>query len=254
MISKRQNSIGIKQMIRLEWMTKTTDLLLAGLDKHSIRAELHEFLAEKKGSGAEGGRGETSRTQAVNILMKAWVSPDEDLINLRDDALSLAAELSPDHRVPLHWAVISASYPFWLNVSKQCGRLLNLQNQISQQQVFSRLREVYGDRETVSRYARYTVRSFGAWDILKDSNAKGCYERGATYVVDDPRKLALLLECALLATPNQKAALSELMGSPGLFPFQLPARKGDWLGGFASRLSVMRYGLDEEMVSYSNAS
>ncbi len=88
-MGKRHESIGIKQTIRHEWMQKTTNLLLAGLDAKSIRKELHEFLANRKGSGSTEERGATSRTQVVNILMKIWVTPDKDLVQLRDATLQI---------------------------------------------------------------------------------------------------------------------------------------------------------------------
>ena len=44
----RHESIGIKQAIRFEWMQKTANLLMAGLDAKTIRQELHEFLADRK--------------------------------------------------------------------------------------------------------------------------------------------------------------------------------------------------------------
>jgi len=90
-----------------------------------------------------------------------------------------------------------------------------------------------------------------AWGVLIDSTEKGCYERGPTIPVTESRQQALLYESALFASPNQKAALSQLNGSPGLFPFQIPPISGDSLGAATNRLVVMRYGLDEEIVSLS---
>ena len=53
-MGKRHEAIGIKQAIRFEWMQKAANLLLAGLDAKTIRQELHEFLADRKGNGSEG--------------------------------------------------------------------------------------------------------------------------------------------------------------------------------------------------------
>ena len=151
-MGKRHESIGIKQVIRFDWMQKTVNLLLAGLDATKIRQELHEFLADKKGNGSKGERSDQTRTFAVNNLMKIWVSPDSELILLRDASLSSLRENS---LMPLavHWGMISAVYPFWFNVARQTGRLLALQEQVTQMQIIGRMKEQYGDRQTVSRYA-----------------------------------------------------------------------------------------------------
>ncbi len=158
LIGKRHEAIGIKQTIRLDWMQKAAHLLLAGLDDKTIRQELHEFLADRKGNGSAGERSDGTRTFAVNNLMKIWVSPDPELIPFRDAALTLLRE-NLSMAMAVHWGMISAVYPFWFNVARQTGRLLALQDQVTQIQIINRLKEHYGDRQTVSRYARFVIRS-----------------------------------------------------------------------------------------------
>ena len=123
-MSKRDDVIGIKQAIRLEWMQKTTNLMLAGVDAKKIREDLHEFLANKKGDGTESERGKTSRTQVVNMLMNIWVSLDKQLLPFRDTSLEILRK-NPSMSLAVHWGMISATYPFWFNVALLVGRLLN---------------------------------------------------------------------------------------------------------------------------------
>ena len=52
-MGKRHEAVGVKQVLRYEWLQRTVNLLLAGLDAKAIRLELHAFLAEKRGSGEE---------------------------------------------------------------------------------------------------------------------------------------------------------------------------------------------------------
>jgi hypothetical protein len=243
----RHEAIGVKQTIRFEWMQKAANLLLAGLDAKTIRQELHEFLAGRRGNGADGERGTTSRTQVVNILMKVWVSPDLDLMPFRDASLTYLRE-EPAMAPAIHWGMISAAYPFWFNVARQTGRLLALQDQVTQTQIVGRLKEQYGDRQTVSRYARCVIRSFVAWDVLKDSAAKGCYESAAPVGITDAHLVALMLESALLAIPDAKGVLGLLLGSPAFFPFQLPPITGDRVSHSSERIEVVRYGLDDELL------
>lgn len=236
-MGKRHEAVGIKQVIRFEWIQKAANLLLAGLDAKTIRQELHEFLAEKKGDGSEGERGATSRTQVVNMLMKIWVSPDTDLTLFRDASLAFLRE-KPTMALAIHWGMISAMYPFWFNVARQIGRLLALQDQVTQTQIVNRLKEQHGDRQTVSRYARYVIRSFVFWGALKDSEAKGCYEKAAPVNIAEPN----------LATPEAKGALGLLLNNPAFFPFQLPVMTGDFVFQPSDRIDVVRYGLDEELL------
>lgn len=248
MRNKRHQKLGIKQTIQKVWMDKTVQMMLAGFSEKEIRHELDEYLLTQKQSGGIGERGEKTYGMAISLLA-SWFAPEKELIPFRDDALQLAREAQKSSWVPLHWAIISASYPFWFSVARQIGRLFNLQEQITQSQIFNRLKEQYGDRETVSRNARYTVRSFVAWEALKDSETKGCYEKSVQINIEDTNLAILMLESALLATPETKSPLCLLLNSPALFPFQLPVMSGDFISHHSKRIDVIRYGLDDDMLS-----
>jgi len=251
-MSKRHETIGIKQAIRFEWMQKTANLLLAGLDAKSIRQELHEFLADRKGNGSEGERSDQTRTFVVNNLMKIWVSPDPELIPFRDALLTFLRD-SPSMAPAIHWAMLSAAYPFWFNVARQTGRLLALQDQVTQTQIINRMKEQYGDRQTIFRYGRYVLRSFVAWGALKDSSATGCYEKAVPVCVADTNLAILMFESALLAAPDAKGALGLLLNNPAFFPFQLPMMTGDLVTQRSERINVTRYGLDDELLTLNIA-
>ena len=246
-MGKRHEKLGVKQTIQKSWMDRSLQMILAGMPEKEIRSELNDYLSTQLQSGGTGNRGPKTYGMAVSILA-SWFSPDKDLIAFRDDALQIARHLPIEQWLPLHWAVISASYPFWFAVAKQVGRLLNLQDQITQAQVFGRLKEQYGDRETVARNARYTIRSFVAWGVLKDSKAKGCYESLAPINVTDSDLAILMFESALHATPEAKDALGLLLNNPAFFSFQLPVMTGAFVSQQNERIGVDRYGLDDEML------
>lgn len=247
-MSKRHDMIGIKQTLCHEWMQKAVDLLLAGLDAKAMRQELHEFLAAGRGRGWRGMRSQQTRTFVVNNLMKIWVSPDLELQALRNAALAYLRE-HPSTGVAIHWAMISAVYPFWFNVAGQTGRLLKLQDKVTQTQIITRLKEHYGDRQTVSRYARFVIRSLVAWGVLRDTKTKGCYGAGDVIKIDDPELQALLLESALWAIPDGKRSLNNLLDCPSFFPFQWQTLAGAQIGQCTKRIDVTHYGLDKELLS-----
>lgn len=246
-MSKRHEKLGIKQTIQKIWMDKTVQMMLAGFSENEIRSELDEYLSTQRQSGGIGERGKKTYGMAISLLA-AWFSPNDELIEFRDGALNVARNLKVADWLPLHWAVLSASYPFWFNVAKQIGRLLNLQDQITQAQIFGRLKEQYGDRETVARNARYTVRSFVAWEALKDSKTKGRYKRAARVSIIDVNLAILMIESALLANPDSKSALGLIQNSPAFFPFELPLMTGDFVSQKSKRIDVLRYGLDDELL------
>jgi len=246
-MGKRHEKIGIKQVIRIEWMDHVLNMLLAGMDPESIRTELKSYLADKKQSGGTGERGEKTYLMAIGPL-STWFDPEPELVDFRDHALMMASKLQQKQWLPLHWAILSAAYPFWFSVAKQTGRLLNLQEKVTQRQIFNRLIEQYGDRETVSRNARYAIRSFVAWGVLKDTESKGSYEKSDTLSIQDKDLVILLLEAALYATPEGKGALGLLINSPAFFPFEFPMLTGDLIAKRAHGIDVIRLGLDDELL------
>jgi hypothetical protein len=246
-MGKRHEAIGIKQAIRFEWMEKAAKLLLVGFDSKIIRQELHEFLAGRKSNGSDGERSDQTRTFAVNNLMNIWVSPDPELLSFRNASLAFLHE-HPSAALAVHWGMISAVYPFWFNAARQTGRLLALQDQVTQTQIINRLKEHYGDRQTVSRYARFVIRSFVAWGALKDSEAKGCYEKAKPVSISDGNLAILMCESALLATPESRGTLGLFLNNPAFFPFQLPVMTGDFVSQRSDRIDVVRYGLDDELL------
>lgn len=244
-MGSRYESIGIKQTLRLEWMQKTTHLLLAGLGESAIRQELHASLTDE----SKGKKSALTRGFAVGNLMNTWVCPHDELIPLRDAALAFLRE-SPDMAIAIHWSMISAAYPFWFNTARQTGRLLALQGKITQAQIIRRLKEHYGDRPTVSRYAMYVIRSFVAWGVLKDSGPKGCYEKADPLHITNTALVMLMLEAALLTTKDARGDLGMLINSPAFFPFSLPAISADALLPYGSHLEVLYYGQGEALLQW----
>lgn len=247
MTSKRHEKLGIKQTIQIDWMGRVVQMQLAGMSESEIREDLNEFLSTQKQSGGIGERGKKTYSMAISIL-SSWFPKDEELKAFCETALDLAKSLQPSEWLPLHWAVVSASYPFWFNVAKQVGRILNLQNKITQRQIFDRLKEQYGDRETVARNARYTVRSFVAWGTLKDSDKRGCYEKPDLYIINNPEIAILLIESALHTATEGKGSLGLLTNNPGFFPFQIPLLTGDYITHNSERIDVAHHGFDDELL------
>lgn len=246
-MSKRHETIGIKQAIRIEWLDKAVNLLLSGLDAKSIRAELHEYLSERKGDGSLGERSKNTRSFAVNNIMHIWVTPAKEVLPLRDDALKLIKE-KPDLAYTMHWAMLCAVYPFWYNTAVQTGRLLNLQDQVTQKQIISRLKEHYGDRDTIGRYAKYVIRAFVYWGVLKETDDKGCYTQGKSSEVMDEDATALLCEAVLLAKVEGKSTIGDFVNSPGLLPFYLPSIAPARLADINIRLSLSAYSAGDEYI------
>lgn len=242
----RTEQIGFSQRIQLAWLEQTAALLLAGHKKEEIQAALHELLQDKLSKDSEARWG--NRGKSVSLLLNTWVSVPPAIKGLRDSGLELWRDLPlPDH-LPLHWGMSMAAYPFFGAVAETTGRLLQLQGTVASAQVQRRLREQFGERETVARAGRRILRSFVDWGVLQDTAEKGVYQAGSPKVIKDPKLAAWLIEATLIANDSQSKPLQAIIQSPILFPFLINLPNSSQLEQ-NDRLELFRQGLDTDMVS-----
>ncbi len=246
MSSNRFTQIGVDRLIRLEWLEKTADLVLAGNDIKSIKEILQSDLQKSFRSERVDVRGSIDKT--ITILIKTWASVPKGLKSLHNDALELLKSIPRHYHLPIHWGMVMAVYPFWAGVALQVGRLLNLQGSAVASQVQRRVREQYGERETVARRARYVLRSFCDWGVLKETETKGIYILGVKSTIDDPQIIAWLFIAYLYTRPNGSAPYKELISSPIFFPFTITQIHPDILSTFSSQIELHKHGLDEDLI------
>jgi hypothetical protein len=245
-MSKRIEQIGFSQRVRLEWLEQTANLVLAGNDKTAINDALQMMLKDVVSIGGQAERG--NREKIVTILLKVWQTVPVELESLRTEGLELLQRLPRRDHLTIHWGMVTAAYPFWSGVATQVGRLLRLQGSAAAAHVQRRVREQYGERETVSRAARRILRSYLDWGVLKETSTKGVYEAGTALAVDDPKLIVWLVETSLHARPNSSAPLTDLIDSPSFFPLRITQRQAENLFSKSSRLDLVRHGLDNYLV------
>lgn len=245
-MNSRLNQIGFSQRVRLEWLEVTANLVLAGNDKSAINDALQELLKDKVSIGGQAERG--NREKIITILMKVWLNVPRELEALRVDGLELLKRVPRTDRIAVHWGMVMAVYPFWASVASHVGRSLKLQGSATAVHIQRRLREQYGERETVARATRRVLRSFIDWGVLSETGTKGVYSQGLYISVEDPTIASWLIEASLHTRPNGCAPLKDLVESTSLFPFRIKHLAAESLLATSPRLDLLRHGLDDELV------
>ncbi len=245
-MTRRMDQVGFSQRVRLEWLEQTANLVLAGNGRAAVNDALQELLKDKVSVGGQAERG--NREKIISILLKTWLMVPNELESLRVEGLELLKRVPRRDHLAIHWGMVMAVYPFWSGVAVQVGRLLRLQGSAAAAHVQRRVREQYGERETVSRAARRVLRSYLDWCVLQETGTKGIYTAGTTLAVDDSRLIAWLVEASLHARANGSAPLEDLLNSPSLFPFRLPHVSAENLASLSLRLDLLRHGLDDDIV------
>ena len=244
-MSDRPRTIGYNRTVKREWLDETVDLLLAGQSEPEIKAALRAMLRQQLSVGSNAERG--SREKTITLLLKTWVRVSARLLGLRDDGIHLLERVRRQERLPLHWGMTVAVYPFWRVVSDVTGRLFRLQGTASAQQVQRRVKEIYGEREAVSRSARYVLRAFADWGVIVDGHPKGTYAAAPASRIDDPSVASWLLEASMFSLGAPSVDLKSLVQSPALFPFQLTRVTTTGLAR-SGRLEVVRHSMEEQLL------
>ena len=244
-MTNRFAQIGIDRLIRLRWLEQTASLALTGNDVAAVKSAIREELQPEFPTSDANVRGSLDKT--ITILMKIWARVPSQLEPLHEEGLRLFLTLPKDRHIALHWGMTMAVYPFWGAVAQQVGRLVHLQESFEPRQIQRRLRELYGERETVSRRVRYLLRSYVDWGVLRDKT-KGVYIQGDIYAIQQPELIAWMTEAYLNAQPNGKASIREILNSPSLFPFRLAPFSADAIVARSPRLELLRHGLDDELI------
>jgi hypothetical protein len=142
-----------------------------------------------------------------------------------------------------------AAYPFWGAVAEAVGRLLDLQGSVTAAQAQRRLRERYGERETVARAARRVIRCFIDWGVLLESGTKGRYVPSSLIAVERRELAGWLIEALLHATVSKRILVYAALKSPALFPFALSAMSGDQIVSLSPGIEMIHRGLDSELIA-----
>lgn len=250
-MKNRKSQIGFSsQRIRYQWMVKVSNLYLAGMKADEAKTAILEYLAQWLAHNGSTAR--SSRDKAATILLRTWITPDEDLCEFRNDGAELLKSLPVEDRLAVHWGMIMATYPFWGMVADSVGRLLKLQTSIETAQIRRRMKEQYGDRELVSRASRNVVGSFTEWGVLELMNRRGLYSQTRQRLLKEPALVAWVAEASLRSYERDAVPLRELINSPNLFPFAPKKMHADHLVSFSTRLDVLRLGLDDNFILLKN--
>jgi len=241
----RPRVIGYNRTVKLRWLDETLDLFLAGMSDADIHDALSERLKDELSVGSTAKRG--SREKTITLLLKTWVRVPQPLRALRDEGVHLLQGVRRSERLPLHWGMTMAVYPFWRVVADVTGRLFRLQGTAAPMQVQRRVKELLGEREAVARSARYVLRAFSDWGVVIDSARSGEYSPAPPLPVVDSKLAVWLLETAVVSAPDGVSDFRSLVNGPCLFPFQIGRVAPEQLAE-SGRLEVARHSLEDTVV------
>ena len=211
----RYEKLGFKVVLEKDWLDLTVNLVIQG----KTSAESREIL--RSGISSSGKRSELTTKFAVQIL-RAWIDPEDDLALFRNQLLTKIKTIPREQWIILHWACLTAAYPFLLSFSSVFGRLISLQNETTKAQLLARLQDIYGAREAVERALYYALGSFVNWGLIIRTSESNILRAPEKITVADDRIGILLWKSILHATQGNRLSVGSLRKSPALYAFDMP--------------------------------
>ncbi len=242
-----RRTIGLDRSIRLEWLDAVAGQLAAGASAKQARDYAWQLLqGVVAGKTAQSARGKT-----LTVLSRVWLTVPAAAEALRDSAVPLVSRASVEERLAIHWAMMSAAYPFFVDIAANIGKLIALNGEFSLSQLTRRLVDVWGDRSTLRPAAQRAVRSMVQWGVLRDSKSPGQYLPLQKRIAVSAEVAELLVEGLLIAS-GRGVPLNQLLSHPAAFPFDVrldPARLRR-----SPRLQLHRQGDQTDFIEVEGAS
>ncbi len=210
---------GVGQNVRREWLDAALACAAQGMPADESRVKLMEIVS--RSTTKSGLRGRTSAEKVVGML-GAWFAPKKDMAHYVGQLLARAKVCSDAEIAALHWAVLSGTYPFFLEVTAMVGRLLDLQESALKSQLARRCEERFGASTTIARNLEYALWNLVELGILDHGGEKGAYKAGPKLEIEDEHTACLLWKGILHGTKTGRMDAVRLQSHPALFPFALP--------------------------------
>lgn len=201
--------VGLSRPIKLEWLNKTVDLLMEGMDALQIKDELNEYLSfEIKSS--------INIRKTREILKAIWVNTPDELVSLKQNAFEAYKNKNED-RLAAHWCMLLVTYPVFSDVCSLIGKLTNIQDTFTTTWLKEKLYEVWGERETLLHSCDKILQTLKFMGVIENEKV-GVY-RIKKYKVESKKSIEVLLTAMLHLKEKAYYEISELSCVPKLFPF-----------------------------------
>lgn len=207
--------IGLSRNLKLQWLNKVAELVLDGHTEQEIKDQLNEYLSFEIESP-------TNIRKTREILMNIWVYENDYSAKIKATALELI-RLCPEYSMPIHWCMMLAAYPVFVDMCKLIGKMSEFQDEITLVQLKQKLFDEWGERTTLFHSIDKLVAT------LKALNVVVCDKPGKYHVnshrVSNPKIVTFMVYTMMLVDDSGYYTFTEINSSTYLFPFEYKMEK-----------------------------
>ena len=207
--------VGLSRNLKLAWLNQAVELVSSDLTENEIKEKLNEYLGFEIGSP-------TNIRKTREILMYIWHYENEYTEKLRPTALELIKKY-PDYTLEIHWCMMLAAYPVFMDMCKLIGKMSEFQDEITLAQLKQKLFDEWGERTTLYHSIDKLV------STLKEIGVLTCDKPGKYHIskhkVTKDEISSFMVYTMMNVDDSGYYSFQELNASTYLFPFDYRVTK-----------------------------
>jgi hypothetical protein len=207
--------VGLSRNLKLQWLNKVVELVLEDLAEDEIKAQLNEYLSFEITSYI-------NIRKTREILMNIWVYENDYSNRLRAQALTLIRNC-PKYAIEIHWCMILASYPVFIDMCKFFGKMAEFQDEVTLTQLKQKLFDEWGERATLFHSIDKLIAT------LKELNVVVCDKPGKYHInrhkVNNVNIASFMVYTMMCVDDGGYYSFIDLRSSTYFFPFEYQIEK-----------------------------
>lgn len=207
--------VGLSRNLKLRWLNKAAELASGNLTEQEIKEQLNAYLSFEISSPI-------NIRKTREILMHIWVYENEINRKLKDEALSILHDM-PEYALVIHWCMMMAAYPVFVDMCRLIGRLSEFQDEISLSQMKQKLYDAWGERATLYHSIDKLIATLKELDVLR-CDRPGKYQI-VKHVVRSGRVSAFMIYAMMLVDGSGYYTFADLSNAVYFYPFAYQIEK-----------------------------
>lgn len=202
--------VGLSRNLKLAWLNQAVELVSRDLAENDIKEKLNEYLSFEIGSP-------TNIRKTREILMYIWHYENDYTKKLRPTALELIRKY-PDYALEIHWCMMLAAYPVFMDMCKLIGKMSEFQDEITLAQLKQKLFDEWGERTTLYHSIDKLVSTLKEFGVLS-CDKPGKY-RINRHKVSNDAVCSFMVYAMMNVDDSGYYSFQEANSSTYLFPFE----------------------------------
>ena len=207
--------VGLSRNLKLSWLNQIVELTSGDLTENEIKEKLNEYLGFEIGSP-------TNIRKTREILMYIWFYENDYTEKLRPEARRLI-EKYPEYALEIHWCMMLAAYPVFVDMCKLIGKMAEFQDEITLAQLKQKLFDEWGERTTLYHSIDKLVSTLKAFEVL-NCDKPGKYHINRHSIMSQ-EVTAFMVYAMMCVDASGYYSFQEINTSNYLFPFEYKLEK-----------------------------